>query len=324
MKSRVSIIVPVYNIESYIGDCIKSLITQSYINLEILLINDGSKDSSLNICNTYSKIDSRIKVINKENGGLSSARNCGLEHANGDYILFVDGDDQLNKYAVEMLMSICDENNHSIDFVQFKYKEIFDLRDINHEEVEKNLEYRLESDQEKMFDYLYLIGGEAVSSCTKLYKKSMFDIIRFKEGILHEDEYIISDIICNTSVCAYANLSLYYYIMRDGSITHSVYSQRKKEVFFSIDKRLLCFEEKGYEMLLVKEYTKYFVILVLLYASAKKSKFDLDCKEIKERMELMLKKTVFIKSSKKMNLLYKLCKINICFLDLYCILKSMG
>ena len=90
MKSKVSIIVPVYNIESYIGDCIKSLINQSYINLEILLINDGSKDSSLRICNNYSKIDSRVKVISKKNGGLSSARNCGLEYATGDYILFVD------------------------------------------------------------------------------------------------------------------------------------------------------------------------------------------------------------------------------------------
>lgn len=322
MSDKVTIIVPVYNIEKYVGDCIKSLINQTYTNVEILLINDGSKDNSLEICNYYSQLDDRVKVISKENGGLSSARNCGLDNANGDYILFVDGDDQLNKYALELLMRICQENDDTLDFVQFKYEEINDANDIQHYDVCVKYDFLIETEKEKMFDYLYLVGGEAVSSCTKLYKKTIFDKLRYKEGILHEDEYIITDIIDESFKCAYTNAKLYYYIMRDGSITHSKYSSRKKEVFLSIDKRMRYFKEKGYKELLKKEVSRYFVILAILYTNAKKSNIKPDCVEIKNRMKILLKNNSSIYANKNMNLLFRLCKINIYFLDVYAMFKN--
>jgi len=104
MKNLVSIIVPIYNSEKYLSDCINSIINQSYFNIEVILINDGSSDNSLSICQNFEKNDSRIRVISKENGGVSSARNYGLEIAKGDYIAFVDSDDVINEMLYETLL----------------------------------------------------------------------------------------------------------------------------------------------------------------------------------------------------------------------------
>lgn len=103
MKNEYSIIVAVYNIEQYIDKCVASIVGQSYENLEIILVNDGSTDSSLSKCNHWSEIDGRIKVVNKQNGGLSSARNAGLIQAKGNYILYVDGDDWLDKDLIKVV-----------------------------------------------------------------------------------------------------------------------------------------------------------------------------------------------------------------------------
>ena len=176
---KISIVVPIYNIENFVEDCIKSLIHQTYKNIEILLVNDGSKDDSLNICECYRLHDERIVIINKENGGLSSARNAGLKMATGDYCLFLDGDDQLNKYAIEILVGICDEFEGKLDFIQFKYKEIYNIEYINTHRVNRKPQYVVKENKQDMFNYLYLIGGEAVSACTKLYKKELFNDLSF-------------------------------------------------------------------------------------------------------------------------------------------------
>lgn len=323
MEYKVSIIVPVYNIENYIEGCIKSLINQTYQNIEILLINDGSKDKSFEKCELYSQLDKRIKVISKENGGLSSARNCGLENVTGEYILFVDGDDQINKHTVEILMHTCCEHNFKVDFIQFKYKEIYNLEEMNDEKAAISNKFKLVTNKEVMFEKLYLLGGEAVSACTKLYKKNLFDNLRFKEGILHEDEYIITDILDRSTNCIYMDASLYYYIMRDGSIIRSNYTSRKKDIFLSIDKRIKYFEEKKYNSLLDRELSRYFIILVIMYTNAIKEKYYEDSTEIKNRLKALLKKTNSINVNSNMKLLFRLFKFNISFLEIYTALKNM-
>lgn len=130
-EKLISIIVPVYNVEKYLKECIDSVISQTYKNLEIILVDDGSTDKSGEICDEYSKKDSRIKVIHKENGGLSDARNVALDIAKGEYIGFVDSDDYVEKDMFETLYKLAEEHNTEISSISF-YKtlenEIIDVR----------------------------------------------------------------------------------------------------------------------------------------------------------------------------------------------------
>ena len=120
MEQLVSIIVPIYNVEKYIKECIDSIINQTYKNLEIILVDDGSPDCCPKICDEYSKKDKRIKVIHKENGGLSSARNAGLDVAKGEYVSFIDSDDVVDEKFIETLYNLCIENNCDISECNFQ------------------------------------------------------------------------------------------------------------------------------------------------------------------------------------------------------------
>lgn len=121
-RKLVSIIVPIYNTEKYLKKCIDSILVQTYDNLEVILVNDGSSDDSLNICKKYESFDSRIRIIDKKNGGLSSARNAGLDVCKGDYITFVDSDDYLEKEAIELLVKA--GNQYHADIVSMKLKPV--------------------------------------------------------------------------------------------------------------------------------------------------------------------------------------------------------
>mgnify|MGYP001620281167 FL=1 len=123
----VSIIVSIYNIVDYLSYCLNSLIYQDYQDLEIILVDDGSKDGSSQLCDEVAKSDSRIKVVHKPNGGLSSARNAGLDIATGKYVLFIDGDDYLTTGAVSTLVAIAEVQK--VDFIQFGYEEVFGYTD---------------------------------------------------------------------------------------------------------------------------------------------------------------------------------------------------
>ena len=124
MELKYSIIVPIYNVEEYLEECIESLINQTYTNIEIVLVNDGTKDNSGKICEKYAKKDPRIKYIIKKNGGLSSARNEGLKHITGDYIIFVDSDDYVSTKLCEIINKIIVEEK--ADLIQYEFKKFID------------------------------------------------------------------------------------------------------------------------------------------------------------------------------------------------------
>ena len=124
MQELVSVIIPVYNVEKYLSKCLDSIVNQTYNNLQIILVNDGTKDNSLEICQNYQNKDSRIQVINKENGGLSSARNKGLEYAEGKYCLFVDSDDYVELDLIESAVSKMEEVN--ADMVVFGFERFYE------------------------------------------------------------------------------------------------------------------------------------------------------------------------------------------------------
>ena len=223
MSKKVSVIVPVYNIENYIEGCIKSLISQTYTNEEIILVNDGSTDNSLNVCEQFAGLDNRIKIVNKTNGGLSSARNAGIDVATGDYIMFIDGDDYIAANTLLELVSQIEK--YDADIVQFGYVET--NADYSNQVCAPVSSMELISDTYQMFKRLYSIGGEAASACTKLYKVYLFDSLRFKEGINNEDEQMITFMLQKAQSVLYTDFKPYYYVTRQGSIINSKFSKKK-------------------------------------------------------------------------------------------------
>lgn len=207
---KFSIIVPIYNIEKYVEKCIESLINQTYKNIEILLIDDGSTDSCPEICKKYEEKDNRIKYIRKENGGLSSARNCGLSNANGDYIWFVDGDDYIKNDALEILEKELIKNDYDVL--------CFNTYTGNEDGFkERNIQNSIET--ENIYQK-YVIS--APSACFKIFKHELLkkSNFKFREGIIYEDLAIIPSLLCYTDKIGFIEDYLYYYVTRNDSIMH--------------------------------------------------------------------------------------------------------
>lgn len=240
MEPLISIIVPIFNVEKYIHRCINSIVDQTYRNLEIILVNDGSKDNCGVICDEYAEIDSRIKVIHKENGGLSDARNVAIDIVTGDYITFIDSDDFVEADYVEYLykliqkysadVSICNINKT----LEEKYKTDNIANDIQH--VYKRQEAIEQMLYQKLFD---------VSACAKLYKTELFKTIRYPKGMYYEDlatTYLVFD---NCTKIVYGSLQKYNYILRENSITTSQFSIKRMELI-DIAEQMLSFISAKY------------------------------------------------------------------------------
>lgn len=238
-NKKVSIIVPVYNVEKYLDKCITSLINQTYSNIEILLINDGSIDSSLSICNNYASRDERVIVLNKENGGLSSARNYGLDNCKGDYIIFVDSDDWLDINFVEQYYKIMVNTNATLiigGLINVK------TRNYNYNNID--LKYSIIS-KEDIYKRIFMQDNIDVSACGKMYAKSVFDNIRYPDGLLYEDFYVIDKIIEKSIIIAVTNYLGYYYYQRPGSIMYKKFTEASMVLIKKSDE-LLDFINKNY------------------------------------------------------------------------------
>lgn len=292
---RISIIVPIYNIVDYVSYCIESLITQDYQDLEIILVDDGSKDQSPKICEEWSERDSRIKVVHKLNGGLSSARNAGLDVASGEYVLFIDGDDYLANGAISVLVAVIEANK--VDFVQFGYEEVYgyegleDAKKTNCERIEKSLEtMSLVQDRNEMFRQLYALGGVAASACTKFMRLETVKTLRFKEGILHEDEQFTTRLLAQTnSICYVNNFLPYKYVMREGSIIHGVFKAKKLYDLSDIyEERINILRKANFNDVLAITVSKYFGTLMLLYDSAQKVNDKDACAFIRQKVKYLL------------------------------------
>lgn len=234
----ISIVVPVYKVEEYLERCINSLINQTFHNIEIILIDDGSPDNCPIICDNYSAKDSRVVVIHKENGGLSDARNCGLRTARGEYILFVDSDDYIERDACERFVDIINENR--VDIVVANLKRIEDGRTIlmMQKKIVNNVVY-----EGKVFIKLQVINDcMYVVACSNLYKKNFLlnNSLFFKVGILYEDEQWTPRVFLKAQSVIYMNYSFYKYIIRPNSIT----THKSKEHNISIAKDMIsiCYE----------------------------------------------------------------------------------
>jgi len=216
MNPLISIIVPVYNVENYLAECLDSIINQSYSNFELIVVNDGSTDLSGVICDSYLKKDSRIKVIHKSNGGLSSARNAGLEEVTGDFIGFVDSDDVIDKDMYLNLSKFLNKNEVSVLIGRLK-------KFNSSKSYFSNNEFDFDGDLingDKLIELLLLRKIDA-SVCSKLFKAELFFSIRFPEGKLNEDFAIIYRIFSSVKFGVLLNDCIYNYRVREDSITNS-------------------------------------------------------------------------------------------------------
>lgn len=217
----VSIIVPVYNTEKYLDECLKSIICQTYSNLEIILINDGSTDSSLSICQKYAKIDKRIIVIDQNNNGVSFSRNKGLEMAKGDYISFIDSDDVVLKNFIEEMVKAID----GFDMSLCGFSEYYKNKKKSHNLVKE------EMTSQDCISKIFLNDSYGGYSCTKMFKNDIIKKNKLKFDIninMQEDKMFIIEYLRRTKKVNVIDKNLYLYRMRRTSAVWNM-DKRKKE-----------------------------------------------------------------------------------------------
>lgn len=268
---KISVIIPIYKVEKYLDRCIKSVINQSYENLEIILVDDGSPDRCAQICDDYSREDYRIKVIHKKNGGLSDARNAGLDIAIGEYISFVDSDDYINKYYIETLYNGIKKNKSQISICE--YARVNEIE--NDDKVFKN-EITVINKMDAWSNlYNYEKRVTFVIACGKLFEKSLFDSIRFPIGKINEDSFILYKLYFEADRIVYNKAKLYYYCSRDNSIMNNDFSMKKLDDLQALEEQIYFFRDYKYFNMEKKAIKFYCERLGAYYEKAKeKNNYD--------------------------------------------------
>ncbi len=230
----ISIIIPVYNMEKYLKRCVDSVLDQTYKNIEIILVDDGSSDLSPKICDEYEKKDNRVKVIHKKNGGLSAARNSGIKVASGEYIGFIDSDDFIDSDMYEMLYNGMKKGDCSISNVNFRYYYDDGTTKKYFEEYENGCVYKYEQFLKDM-----LTRSCNISVCSKLFKKEIFEQVFFDENKLNEDFLFMLDLVKKKINIYSLNKTKYNYCVRKGSISRTSFSNA---LIDSVDNSLYALE----------------------------------------------------------------------------------
>lgn len=227
----ISIIVPIYNVEKYLSRCIDSILNQSFTDLEIILVNDGSTDNCGKICDEYKLIDDRIKVIHKINGGLSDARNVGIAVAKGKYIMFVDSDDFIDSNMCKILLEQMKLYNVDIVSCNFFFSYNNGIKKINNQSI-KTLTVLNNLEMIKKYFCNYSVDLNVVWN--KLYKKELFTKynIVFPKGYIHEDNFIIYKLYYKSKKICIMNDILYFYEQRNNSIAKNISS---KNIFSQLE-----------------------------------------------------------------------------------------
>ena len=266
----VSVIVPVYNVQDYLSTCVQSIVDQTYTNLEIILVDDGSKDQSGLLCDQWKEKDERIQVVHQENGGLSAARNTGIEHAKGEYFLFVDSDDYILPTMVEDL---------------YVYSQLYDgdITECGFEWLVQGASFhQVDSVVVEIFTPEQVIKRlrevRFVVQWNKLFKREIFDTIRYADGRIHEDEFIVHHQLLNAKRIVCINKKLYIYnALRPNSITASSGSMKRfYDVCLAFWDRLETLEKHQMEPECYYPTLIYFVNRILKYLAASPSSPDKD------------------------------------------------
>ncbi len=288
----ISVIIPVYKVEKYLRKCLDSIINQTYKNLEIILVDDGSPDACPQICDEYEKNDDRIKVIHKENGGLSSARNAGLDKCTGEYIAFIDSDDYVDKTYIEKLYKAAKDNNAQIAICSFFYTD----------ETGKiwkgdKLDNKVVSGDEKMDLVYFYLKNYIVVAWGKIYHKSIWKNLRFPVGRIAEDLFVCDVTFINANAVCFIDEYLYFYLQRSDSIMGKIINKGSKQALDVIE----AYKERLNRLDSDSKYINCATIQLL-------DSYIIAYRRVKHNKTLKTEvRTDFIKQYK----LYKNCKLNI-------------
>lgn len=296
----ISVIIPVYNVSKYVTRCVESVQNQTYVNLQILLIDDGSTDESGNICDELAAGDTRIQVIHQENGGLSAARNTGLEAAKGEYVFFVDSDDWIEPETIGGLYEWMLENDAEIGACGVRY-----AYDIGKEDVELAFtsgNANVWSGRGSIRE-LILTNNICSVAWNKLYKKSLWGDIRFPEGKLHEDEFTIYKVLFRSKKVCFTPKLWYNYFQRSGSIMAELKSSASLDKLEALLQRYHYFMERKEKELAELTLVEYLEYVKYLYRRNKSRSFRKDLRKRYRQEAGRLKGASYIRIPKKIALI---------------------
>lgn len=293
----VSVIIPIYNVEAYLRECIDSVVNQTYPNLEIILVDDGSPDNCGAICDEYAQADPRIKVVHQPNLGVAAARNTGLDQVTGEFVSFIDSDDFIASNMIEIMVSRLIQDN--ADMVICDVALCYDHSNIW--SCDSPLTDRTFTLAEFVEEYL---AWQYIIPCNKLYRRTLFRGVRYPVGCIHEDNATIHRILGECSTIATIPDKLYFYRQRRGSITHSGLSIKHADSLTAFADQVCYASEKGWHKMAGKtasDYVNKFFELYFHFPKTQENQLYFD------RMDASLKKALpYLLRSSKVSLRHKI------------------
>lgn len=306
MEKLVSIIIPVYNVQDELNLCLESVISQTYRNIEILVIDDGSTDESASICDFYEKKDSRIKVIHKLNGGLSDARNVGLEYASGEYVYFLDSDDLIKNDTIEVLLSLCEKYDAEIGISWFcPFYSNLELKELLPSSGNRDIQIM---NKKEAIKKMILPDNYDHSGCGKLYRKSLWENMIFPKGKLYEDLYTTYDIFYKANKIVYVLEPKYLYRQRVGSIMNSKVGLKHLELLDISDmvaNKIITWYPEFYEIVRNKQTQTYANLLFKIMNYDRKMYKDTQTRIVKFCRKNVIKCSIspYMKTNDKIKIL---------------------
>ena len=253
-----SVIVPVYNVENYLNRCVDSILTQTFSDFEVILVNDGSKDNSGTLCDQYAREDPRVRVLHKANGGLSDARNAGIDAARGGYLCFIDSDDYIEPEMLEELYRLA--KSHEADVSVCGICDCYESG--RYPQSDSDREYVLSGVEALQYT---LAGRELPGSvCTKLIRRELCEHHRFLKGRTYEDAFYTPELLLQARKVAATTKSLYNYWHREDSITTRPFSEKNMDVVDAYDYTLQVVRERCPELTAVAEFRLLWANFVVL------------------------------------------------------------
>lgn len=266
-EDLISVIVPIYKVEDYLENCVRSIQNQTYDKLQIILIEDGSPDACGLLCDKFAEQDSRILVIHKEHNGVSDARNVGLDVSEGEYIAFVDSDDYIHPQMFQILLENLQQYEADISVCSFQ--QVHDLY-FSKKAFSNNVTvYRKTQTLENLYNELYV---PTVVTWNKIYKKSLFEGVRYPTGKIHEDEFITYQLLYKSNKTVYTDAVLYYYLKRESSITGQKFNMNNLDVMLAHEECFKFMYNYNEMDLFNKAFNRYLHTVISCYFRLKKHK----------------------------------------------------
>ena len=317
---KVSVILPVYNVEKDLENCLNSILNQSFKDFELIMVDDGSKDRSGIICDSYAKIDGRIKLIHQENMGLSMARNNGIDIAKGEYIIFIDSDDSIDRHTIQILYDNLVENDADISVGD--YEAIYESGKIEDEEKENNIS--ILSNIEAVNKILDKNSIKMIVAWCKLYRRELFETIRYPKGKYHEDEFVTYKLLYKAERIVETDAKLYYYNQRDESITGSKYSLKRLEKLEGLKEAIDFFKIEAEEDLEKKARVRYLLNIQIAYYRVKYEMEERDLVLENLKKEYHREYKILLESDNKTSIFNKI-KLKFFYIapDVYCFLVKL-